>query len=133
MVSADEGARAMNKDCAIDEILAEKVAELEELVESVLVADGLLRAIEEAQLVARRGGRCRRRDRRGKSRDEDLFRALCLMLVLVVGGVRSGTCKAQAHAVRWLGKAKTFTCLLQHNTRGEHLLCHPDQGKDPCH
>jgi hypothetical protein len=69
MVSAYEGARAMNEDCAVDEILAEKVAELEEFVESVLVADGFLSAIEEAQLIACRGGRCGRRDRRGKSRD----------------------------------------------------------------
>jgi hypothetical protein len=135
MVSADEGARAMNEDCAIDEILAEKVAELEEFVESVLVADGFLSAIEEAQLVACRGGRCSRWDWRGKSGDEsrrcrrlivllrhvvDLFRALCLMLVLVVGGVVSGTCKAQAHAVRWLGKAKTshvcYNTILRENT-----------------
>ena len=67
-VSTDEGACAMNEYCAIDEILAEKVAQLQELIESVLVADGLLCAIEEAQFLACCSGRCRGRDRRGERR-----------------------------------------------------------------
>ena len=69
-VSADERTRAVNEDGAIDEVLAEKVAELEELIEGVLVADSFLRAIEEVQLLTRRGRGCCRRDRRGEGRDE---------------------------------------------------------------
>lgn len=52
-VSADERARAVHEDGAVDEVLTEEVAELQELIESVLVADRLLRAVEEAQLLTR--------------------------------------------------------------------------------
>ena len=54
-VVTKERARAMNEDRAVDEILAEEVTKLEKLIEGVLVADRLLRAIEEAKLIARRG------------------------------------------------------------------------------
>jgi hypothetical protein len=60
----------VDENCAIDEILAEKVAQLQELIEGVLVADGLLRAIEEAQLLTCRSGRCSWRDWRRERRDE---------------------------------------------------------------
>ena len=48
----------MDEHGAVDEVLAEEVAELEELVESVLVADGFFGAVEEAQLLACCGARC---------------------------------------------------------------------------
>lgn len=63
-VSADERASAVDEDSAIDEVLAEEVAELQELVESVLIADGLFRTIEEAQFLTRCSTRGCRRDRR---------------------------------------------------------------------
>ena len=69
-VGADERAGAVDEHGAVDEVLAEEVAELEELVESVLVADGFFGAVEEAQLLACCGARGCRRDRRRESRDE---------------------------------------------------------------
>lgn len=68
-VSADESTRAVDEDCAIEEILAEEVAELQELIEGVLVADDLLGAIEEAQFLTRRSRGGRRWERRGESGD----------------------------------------------------------------
>lgn len=47
-VSAQERGRAVDKDGTVDEVLAEEVAKLQEFVEGVLVADGLLSAIKEA-------------------------------------------------------------------------------------
>lgn len=52
----DECARAMDEDGAINKILTEEVAEFQELIEGVLVADRLLRAIEEAQFLTCRCG-----------------------------------------------------------------------------
>ena len=60
----------MDEHGAVDEVLAEEVAELEELVESVLVADGLFRAVEEAQFLTCCGARGCGWDRRRESRDE---------------------------------------------------------------
>ena len=60
----------MDEDGAVDEVLAEEVAELQELVESVLVADGFFGAVEEAQLLACCGARGCGWDRRWKSWDE---------------------------------------------------------------
>jgi len=78
-VSADERPRAVDKHGAIDEILAEEVAELQELVEGVFVADGFFRAVEEAQFLARRGTRCRRWDGRWQSWDK---RGRCRWLIV---------------------------------------------------
>jgi len=89
-ISANERPGAVHEDCAIDEVLAEEVAELEELVESVFVADGLFRAIEEAQFLACRGTRCRRRDRRWQSWDERGRRRW------LIGLLRHGVCLLNA-------------------------------------
>lgn len=46
-------ARAVDEDGAINKVLTEEVAKLQKLVECVLVTDGFLRAIEEAQFLTR--------------------------------------------------------------------------------